>query len=188
MWQSLGFGPNYKSAYCQAVCPAGDDVIGPYMADRAAWRRDVVVPLLRKVEPVYVRSGTRAEHVALRNASKRVRYIDFDPSTSSPDNLVLGLKHRFDGGRASAAGTRAAVTFVFPGGSRVDVVVADGKLSVNVGGTANGIPPDATVTLCGDDYVRLLHAGSTLASSEGSMTYELAGDSAAVGARLAVLT
>ena len=35
MWQSLGFGSKYKSAYCQAVCPAGDDVIGPYMADKA---------------------------------------------------------------------------------------------------------------------------------------------------------
>ena len=28
MWQSLGFGPNYKAAYCMAVCPAGEDVIG----------------------------------------------------------------------------------------------------------------------------------------------------------------
>jgi hypothetical protein len=27
MWQSLSFGANYKSAYCMAVCPAGDDVI-----------------------------------------------------------------------------------------------------------------------------------------------------------------
>jgi ferredoxin len=61
MWQSLSFGANYKSAYCQAVCPAGEDIIGPYMADRAAWRRDVVVPLLRKEEPVYVVSGTRAD-------------------------------------------------------------------------------------------------------------------------------
>jgi ferredoxin len=36
MWQSLSFGSKYKSAYCQAVCPAGDDVIGPYLADKAA--------------------------------------------------------------------------------------------------------------------------------------------------------
>jgi hypothetical protein len=27
MWQSLGFGPNYKAAYCVAVCPAGEDVV-----------------------------------------------------------------------------------------------------------------------------------------------------------------
>jgi formate hydrogenlyase subunit 6/NADH:ubiquinone oxidoreductase subunit I len=29
MWQSLAFGANYKAAYCMAVCPAGEDVIGP---------------------------------------------------------------------------------------------------------------------------------------------------------------
>ena len=28
-WQSLAFGANYKAAYCMAVCPAGEDVIGP---------------------------------------------------------------------------------------------------------------------------------------------------------------
>src|SRR5262249_43661756 len=27
MWQSLSHGANYKSAYCMAVCPAGEDVI-----------------------------------------------------------------------------------------------------------------------------------------------------------------
>jgi epoxyqueuosine reductase QueG len=34
MWQSLTYGANYKSAYCMAVCPAGEDVIGPYLHDR----------------------------------------------------------------------------------------------------------------------------------------------------------
>jgi Fe-S-cluster-containing hydrogenase component 2 len=34
MWQSVGFGPNYKAAYCTAVCPAGEDVIGPFPEDR----------------------------------------------------------------------------------------------------------------------------------------------------------
>ena len=34
MWQSLSFGANYKAAYCLSVCPAGEDVIGPYLADK----------------------------------------------------------------------------------------------------------------------------------------------------------
>ena len=37
MWQSLAFGPNYKAAYCLAVCPAGEDVIGPFLADRGGF-------------------------------------------------------------------------------------------------------------------------------------------------------
>src|SRR6187401_405494 len=36
MWQSLSFGANYKAAYCLAVCPAGEDVIAPFLADRKA--------------------------------------------------------------------------------------------------------------------------------------------------------
>ncbi len=203
MWQSLGFGPKYKSAYCQAVCPAGDDVIGPYMADRAAWRRDVLVPLLRKEETVYVRSGTRAEHIALRNESKRVRYIDFDPARSTPDNFVLGLKHRFDRSRALATGAQATVAFRFPDGSSVTARVADGRLGLagderiaTIGEAADGATvsalPDAVVHLSGDDYVRLLHATSSAPPDTGSESsaprYELDGDPAALGALLAVLS
>ena len=38
MWQSLSFKPNYKAAYCLAVCPAGEEVIEPYLATvRNSW-------------------------------------------------------------------------------------------------------------------------------------------------------
>ena len=93
MWQSLSFGANYKAAYCQAVCPAGDDIIGPYIADRARWRRDVVLPLVHKVEPVYVHSGTDAERTVNRSRYKRARYLDYRPTVSTIDNLDVGLRH-----------------------------------------------------------------------------------------------
>jgi epoxyqueuosine reductase QueG len=48
MWQSLSFGPNYKAAYCLAVCPAGDDVIGPFLNDRKTFLKDTVRPLTEK--------------------------------------------------------------------------------------------------------------------------------------------
>jgi ferredoxin len=44
MWQSLSFKPNYKAAYCVSVCPAGEDVIGPFLADRNQHLREVVRP------------------------------------------------------------------------------------------------------------------------------------------------
>ncbi|MDT7677955.1 MAG: hypothetical protein QOD82_5857, partial [Pseudonocardiales bacterium] len=34
VWQSLSFGPNYKAAYCVSVCPAGEDVLGPFLDSR----------------------------------------------------------------------------------------------------------------------------------------------------------
>jgi putative sterol carrier protein len=66
MWQSLSHGANYKSAYCMAVCPAGEDVIGPYLHDRQRHLQEVVKPLQERAEPVYVVPGSDAEAVARR--------------------------------------------------------------------------------------------------------------------------
>jgi ferredoxin len=186
MWQSLAFGPKYKSAYCQAVCPAGEDVIGPYMADKAAWRRDIMVPLLRKQESVYVTSGTRAEHVALRNPSKRVRYIDYRPELSSPANFSLGLRHRFDATRANGVG--AVIEFAFPDGSVTLATIRDGQLTL---GSSHDIShdsaPDAVVTLSGNEYIQLLHP-ELGGQRSAAPIYSLEGDPAALGALLACLS
>jgi ferredoxin len=196
MWQSISFGPNYKAAYCMAVCPAGDDVIGPYIADRSAWRNDVMVPLLRKRENVYVTSGTRAEKVALRNPAKRVRYVDFRPSVSTPDNFVLGIRHRFDPSRAATVST--SVRFVFPDGTHADVAVDAGSLTIvrstegergAVGGS--GVPCAAVIALRGDAYIRTIHPDVPPISSAPISTapsFELDGDPAALGALLACLS
>ncbi len=74
MWQSLAFGPNYKSGNCIAVCPAGEDVIGPYLADRGAFLDEIVKPLQQNTEPVYVVPRSDAEgYVTRRFPHKRVR-------------------------------------------------------------------------------------------------------------------
>jgi Fe-S-cluster-containing hydrogenase component 2 len=66
MWQSLSHGANYKSAYCMAVCPAGEEVIGPYLQDKQRHLEEVVRPLQERAEPVYVVAGSDAEEVARR--------------------------------------------------------------------------------------------------------------------------
>jgi hypothetical protein len=48
MWQSLSFVANFKSAYCMAVCPAGDDTIAPFLIDRAEYLKVAVRPLQQK--------------------------------------------------------------------------------------------------------------------------------------------
>jgi ferredoxin len=105
LWQSLGFGPQYKSAYCMAVCPAGSDVIGPYLRDKRGYVATYVRPLRTRPEPVYVQSGTRAERVAARNPAKQVRYIDYRVGLASVENALRGLQHMFDGTRAPLDGT-----------------------------------------------------------------------------------
>jgi ferredoxin-NADP reductase/Fe-S-cluster-containing hydrogenase component 2 len=66
MWQSLSHGANYKSAYCLAVCPAGEDVVSPYLHDKQRHFQEVVRPLQERAEPVYVVAGSDAEVVARR--------------------------------------------------------------------------------------------------------------------------
>ena len=76
MWQSLSFGANYKAAYCLAVCPAGEDVIGPFLTDRSGYLQEVVRPLQEKEETVYVVPGSDAEaYVARRFPHKRIKRV-----------------------------------------------------------------------------------------------------------------
>src|SRR5437763_4652528 len=76
MWQSLSFGANYKAAYCMAVCPAGEDVIGPFLTDRKTYLQDVVKPLQEKEETVYVVPDSDAEdHAARRFPNKKTKRV-----------------------------------------------------------------------------------------------------------------
>jgi ferredoxin-NADP reductase/Fe-S-cluster-containing hydrogenase component 2 len=76
MWQSLSYGANYKSAYCMAVCPAGEDVIGPYLHDKQRHLQEVVRPLQERAEPVYVVPGSDAEAIARRKfKNKTVKLV-----------------------------------------------------------------------------------------------------------------
>jgi Fe-S-cluster-containing hydrogenase component 2 len=64
MWQSLSFKPNYKAAYCLAVCPAGEDVIEPYLDDRKEFMDRVLKPLQDKRETLYVLPNSAAKAYA----------------------------------------------------------------------------------------------------------------------------
>src|SRR6201985_1606456 len=50
MWQSLSFKANYKAAYSLGVCPAGEDVIEPYLDNRNGFMDLVLKPLQDKKE------------------------------------------------------------------------------------------------------------------------------------------
>src|SRR5260370_34785099 len=74
LWQSLSFGANYKAAYCLAICPAGEDVIGPYLTNKSVHLQETVRLLQEKEEKVYVVPGSVAEaHVASAFPSRKTR-------------------------------------------------------------------------------------------------------------------
>jgi ferredoxin len=131
MWQSLSFGANYKAAYCLAVCPAGEDVIGPFLHSRAEFLAEVVRPLQQKVEPIYVLPDSDAEeHVQRRFSHKTLRRVGGGVHVASIAAFARGLPLRFQ--RAKARNVSLRVHFSFRGAERAQLTVAIGRQSIAV--------------------------------------------------------
>src|SRR5262249_21914835 len=137
MWQSLSFGANYKSAYCMAVCPAGDDVIAPFLRDRPQYLNDIVRPLQNKEETVYVVPKSDAEeYVAHRFPHKHVKRVGNGLNRlRSISAFLAGLSLTFQ--RNQAKGLAATYHFTFTGAeeSHATIRIRDQKLEVSEGHT-----------------------------------------------------
>ncbi len=122
MWQSLTGGANYKAAYCVAVCPAGEDVLAPFLENRKEFLATVVKPLQEKLETIYVVAGTDAEAYTLKRfphkVIKRVKNGLRMPNIKSfLDNLVFVFQ------REQAKGLEARYHFRFTGTETAEVTV-----------------------------------------------------------------
>jgi len=134
MWQSLAFGANYKAAYCMAVCPAGEDVIGPYLASKKDFADDVLRPLQAKHEPVYVVRGSDAEaHVRKRYPHKTIRPVRGLLRPRNIASLLFGMQVSFQ--RHAAGKLDATYHFVFTGNETAEatVTIRDEKITVENG-------------------------------------------------------
>jgi NAD-dependent dihydropyrimidine dehydrogenase PreA subunit len=133
MWQSLSFGANYKAAYCMAVCPAGEDVIGPFLTDRKSFLQDVVKPLQEKEETVYVVPGSDAEeHVARRFPNKKAKRVGNGLNRGrSIRGFLNGLPLVFQ--RGQAKGLEATYHFTFTGAEdvRATIIIRNQTLQVS---------------------------------------------------------
>lgn len=133
MWQSLSYGPSYKAAYCIAVCPAGSDVIGPFVARRADHLANVVRPLTDRVETVYAVAGSDAEaHVKKRFPHKRLRVVSSSLRPTHARAFFGALPLTFQ--RGPARGWKATFHFVLTEQAvEATVRIDDGALEVEVG-------------------------------------------------------
>src|SRR5215471_9993292 len=135
MWQSLSFGANYKSAYCMGVCPAGDDVLAPFLTDRAQYLKDVVRPLQDKEETVYVVPKSDAEeYVARRFPHKQIKRVGNGLNRlKSIQSFLNGMPLTFQ--RNQSKGLNATFHFIFTGKEerKATVTIRDQKLEVSEG-------------------------------------------------------
>ena len=140
MWQSLSFNAQYKAAYCMAACPAGEDVIGPFLSDRKAFVQAVVKPLQDKTETVYVVPGSDAEtYVPRRFPQKTVKQVSSGIRSKSIQGFLFGLPLLFQ--RNQAEGLNAVYHFTFIGSEshQATVTIQNKTLQVQDGhiGKAN---------------------------------------------------
>jgi ferredoxin len=137
MWQSLSFGANYKAAYCMAVCPAGEEVIAPFLTDRKRYLEDVVQPLQKKAETVYVVSNSDAEEYVVRRFphKKTKRVSNGLAGQGSIRTFLRGLPFVFQRGRSEDLDATYHFTFTGQEELKATVVIRDKMLQVSEGHT-----------------------------------------------------
>lgn len=134
MWQSLSFGPNYKAAYCLSVCPAGEDVIGPYLEDRARFKEEFVRPLREKKEIIYVVPGSDAEdYVAKRFPKKETKRVGNGIRPNSIEGFLFGINLTFQPGKAADLDATYHFTFTGRESRKATFVIRKGTLDVREG-------------------------------------------------------
>jgi ferredoxin len=134
MWQSLSYGVCNQSSYCMAVCPAGEEVLGPFLADRKAFQRSVVEPLQARRENVYVVAGSDGEeHARKRFPHKKIRLIGNGLRAKTAAGFLRALPLLFS--RERSAGLDATFHFTFHGAESVQgtVVIRDKAVQVTEG-------------------------------------------------------
>ena len=154
MWQTLSFGANYKAAYCMAVCPAGEDVIAPFLTERKQYLDEVVRPLQKKSETVYVIAGSDAEaYVGRHFPAKRTKVVGNGLRPRSITFFLRGLPHAFQRGRS--AGLNVVYHFTFTGSEerKATVVIREQKLEVHEGHVGR---PDFTLRADAETWLRFL--------------------------------
>lgn len=153
MWQSLAFGPNYKAAYCLAVCPAGEDAIPPFLADRAGFVAEVVKPLQQKPETIYVVPGSDAEaYVGKRYPHKTLRRVG-GVRPASIAGFLSAMRHVFQ--REQSAGLNAVYHFTFTGREPAKATVTIRNKSIDVRDGLHGTP-DLALTADSETWLGFL--------------------------------
>ena len=154
IWQSLGFGPNYKAAYCLAACPAGEDVIGPFLEDREGFLKDVLDPLREKTETLYVVPGSDAEaYAARRFPHKTTKGVGNGLRPRSIRSFLDNLPHLFQRHRSEGLAATYHFTFTGPEPAGATVVIRDKTIRVEQGHVGR---PDLVVTADGRAWLEFL--------------------------------
>jgi epoxyqueuosine reductase QueG len=154
MWQSLSFKASYKAAYCIAACPAGEDVIAPFLNNRKEFIQEVVKPLQDKSETIYVVPGSDAEaYVARRFPHKTIKRVGNGIRPQSIQGFLFGLSLLFQ--RDQSKGLDAVYHFTFTGNEshKATVIIRNRTIQIEKGHIGK---PNLSVTADSQTWLRFL--------------------------------
>jgi len=160
MWQTLVSGPCYKSVYCLAVCPAGDEIIPQYLNDKKEFVDAVVKPLQQKTETVYVLPDSDAEdHVLSKFPHKKIKRVGNGIRPPTIAHFLASMPIAFQ--RHKSEGLGATYHFTFSGIERAEatVVIKDKTIKIEQGHV--GIP-DVNVHADSKTWLRVLHKETSM--------------------------
>lgn len=160
MWQSLVYGPCYKSVYCMAVCPAGDEVVPQYLENKKAFIEDVVEPLQQRTETIYVLPGSDAEsHVLRKFPHKKIKHVGNGIRPPSVASFLWSLPIGFQ--RHKSEGLSATYHFRFSGVEEVEATVIIKDKTIRVEHGHAGVP-DLQIHADAKTWLRVLHKESSM--------------------------
>ena len=160
MWQSLANGPCYKSVYCMAVCPAGEDVMPEFLTDRKKYIKDVVKPLQDKEETVYVLPGSDAEsHVLRAFPHKKIKRVNNGVRPPSIKSFLDAIPIAFQ--RNKSAGLDVTYHFTFTGEEHITATVTIANRTVTVKKGHEGVA-DIHIKADSRAWLRVLHKDSAM--------------------------
>ena len=154
-WQSFTGGANYNTAYCMAVCPAGDDVIGPFLQDKKRFLEETVKPFQKKEETLFITQNSDAmAYAAKKYPHKKIQVVDGGIVPQSVKGFLWGTPISFQ--RNQSEGLNATYHFKFTGEEATEqtFIIKDKTLTIEEGliGTA-----DIEIEIDGHDWINLLN-------------------------------
>ncbi|MCE7999079.1 MAG: 4Fe-4S ferredoxin [Rhodobiaceae bacterium] len=169
MWQSLSFKPSYKAAYCISVCPAGEDVISPYLDDRVGFAERHVKPLQETAETIYVLPNSDAEKlVPSRFPAKTVKQVRWNVGAKDIFSYLFNITLTFQ--RRKAGNLNATYHLRLTGDMPLEatITIASRRIEIEFGLTGE---PDLTIETSADVWMGALESSFDLESAikEGRM-------------------
>jgi Fe-S-cluster-containing hydrogenase component 2 len=175
MWQSLSFKPNYKAAYCVSVCPAGEDVITPYLDDRIAFSEKYVTPLQQSTEKVYVLPNSDAEEVVrTRFKSKTPKQVRWTVGAKDIFSFLFNITLTFQ--RRKAGKLNATYHLHLSGDMplQATITIAQRRIEIEFGIKGSA---DLNIHTSAETWMQFLDAGFSLEQSLKDGHIELEGPS-----------